>query len=409
MPPKVLLVSNNSCYPLFAGGALAQYYFIDGLRDEVEFVLCTVARTNREMEDIELLQKQQPKLNVYVCDLRPVPAKVRKSKLLIRRLYNTLKSKGKTEYFNPIKDDFADSYFSHVDHAFPANWLKMINDIIEKENIKVVQYDFYDTIDIVQALPDDVIKIFVEHEVRFKRLKLAYGKSQMPDAYKDYLIKKTEDFERLCASKADVVVVFNDDDACLLKDSCKRIVVSPFAIPDENVFNHVAGGSYNKLLFVGGESHTPNLLGLQWFLDEIYIPNANVISSPLFVVGDWSGDIKEKYSNCDKVIFTGRVPSIEPWFDNAIFVNPILSGAGIRTKVLHAMVNGVPVMSTRFGAEGCYTEDEKSHLVLFDTAEEFIEGLKNSDFQKIGELGKQYYNTAFNKDKLLNIRKSLYE
>lgn len=119
--------------------------------------------------------------------------------------------------------------------------------------------------------------------------------------------------------------------------------------------------------------------------------------------------VKVMVTNPNVGSVTGKVPSIEPWFNHSIFVNPILSGAGLRTKVLHAMVNGVPVMSTRFGAEGCYTEDEKEHLVLFDSADEFITGLQASDMSAIGGKGKTYYQQKFNKEKLLAIRKRIYK
>lgn len=405
---KVLLISTQSCYPLFSGGALAQYYFIDGLKDEVEFVMCPTVRSNKEMTDVELLQEKQPNLKIYPYDVRSFPKKpsfLLKLKALVRQILPKKVDAG----YAPVEDDFHDSYFAHVDHDFSAAWIKLINEVIEKEHIEIVQYDFYDTIDVVYALPMHVKKIFVEHEVRFKRLKLAAAKSLMPEAYKESLIAKTEAFERQCASIADVVVVFNEDDAELLRPSCKQVVVSPFAIPDENIFENVQANNFDKLLFVGGDGHNPNVMGLTWFLENIYLPNIESIKLPLYVVGSWGELYRQKYAQYPQVIFTGKVPSIAPWFDHSVFVNPILSGAGLRTKVLHAMVNGVPVMSTRFGAEGCYSDTERNHIVLFDNAVEFIFGLSNANMEKIGEAGKIYYENIFSKDKLLSIRKKLYD
>lgn len=404
---KVLLISTQSCYPLFSGGALAQYYFIDGLKDEVEFVLCPLVTNDAIMNNVSLLRQRQPNLKVYVCDVRPQTAK----KTFVQKLkgwLNPFFSK-KKKFDSPMEsDDFLDPYFSRVDHVFYASWLSLIQDVITKEHIEVVQYDFYETIDIVYALPKHVKKIFVEHEVRFKRLKLAAETSNVSEVYKRNLIRKTEAYERMCAAEADVVVVFNEDDAELLRPSCKQVVVSPFAIPDEDVYNIVQAGEYDKLLFVGGEGHNPNSVGLTWFLDNVYIPNLQRIDYPIYIVGVWSESYKSKYANYDKIRFTGKVPSIAPWFIHAVFVNPILSGAGLRTKVLHAMVNGVPVMSTRFGAEGCYTEAEKDHLILFDNAEEFLDGMKDKVMLSIGLAGKQYYQNHFNKANLLNIRKKMY-
>lgn len=402
--PKILLVSQWQPYPLHCGGALAQYYFIDGLKNEFKFVLCTIAHDLKEKETIERLQEKNPELRIYYVEQFR-----REKKNTWGKMKAALKSlhRGKTTTSVSAVDDFKDPYFAHVDHAFSQKFIDLINEIIIKEKITKVQFDFYDTIDICYALPKDVEKIFVHHEVRFKRLQLAAAESGCSDAYKNYLIGKTAAFERACLGEMDKVVVFNEDDAKELEPFCKKVIVSPFAIPDELIFDLKHDNVYSRLLFCGGEGHTPNALGLKWFLDEIYVPNHDKINLPLYITGVWSAAFKEQYKACDKVVFCGLVESLATYFEDSIFVNPILTGAGIRTKVLHAMANRVPVMSTRFGAEGCYSAEENSHIAFFDSAEEFLNCFNNCDFKSLAEKGCQYYNRAFNKEKLLGIRKKI--
>jgi hypothetical protein len=409
---KVLLLTLNSCYPLYHGGALAQYYFLDGLKDKVEFVLCTIVSNDKEFQNIETLKKKQPLLKVYFFDAR-VPQKKKSLKKKITSkvfvIYHSLFSKKTINAQSKIDvDDYADSYFLTVDKPQNPAFIALFNEVIVKENIQQVQFDFYDTMDYCFAVPAGVRKIFIHHELRFKRLKLAASSSSLPDSFKNYLIEKTEAYERMCVREMDEVVVFNQDDAKLLTADSKHITVSPFAIPDELIFKKNVSDVFNCLFFVGGEGHNPNKLGLLWFLDTIYIPNIDKIPYPINVVGDWSELIKEKYKGYSNIIFCGLVDSMEPYFDNSIFVNPILTGAGLRTKVLHAYINKVPVLSTRFGAEGCFDENNNSHLGLFDNAEEFIQILQKTDFKAIGLKGYEYYNQNFNKDNLLKIRFDLY-
>ena len=47
----------------------------------------------------------------------------------------------------------------------------------------------------------------------------------------------------------------------------------------------------------------------------------------------------------------------EPLARYAVFVCPILSGSGVRVKLLEAFAAGIPVVSTRVGAEGLARED----------------------------------------------------
>lgn len=404
---KVLLISYNSCYPLFHGGAIAQYYFIDGLKDQVEFVLCTEVHNEKELKNLKELKLKQPTLKVYALNtIQPVLSQ-NKFRNFVKKVF--WPSQKQNLNIQPNSDDFSDPYFQHADNKHSVEFVKLINDVIVKEKIAQVQFDFYNTIDLCWAIPRNVRKIFIHHEVRFKRLQLAYDKSEFSPAFKQYLIDKTRLYELACIREIDEVVVFNEDDADLLRADCKSITVSPFGVPDELIFKKNVSNAFDNLFFVGGEGHTPNLLGLTWFLDEIYIPNLNKIKYPIRIIGDWSENVKNNYKAHSEIIFCGVVDSIEPYFENSVFVNPILTGAGLRTKVLHAFANKVPVVSTRFGAEGCFTKEENKHLGLFDNAGEFMDVIENTNFSQLADLGNIYHIRNFNKDRLLNVRVAIYK
>jgi glycosyltransferase involved in cell wall biosynthesis len=52
----------------------------------------------------------------------------------------------------------------------------------------------------------------------------------------------------------------------------------------------------------------------------------------------------------------------------AVFVCPILSGSGVRVKLLEAFAAGIPVVSTRVGAEGLAREDGEFCALADDPA-----------------------------------------
>jgi glycosyltransferase involved in cell wall biosynthesis len=60
----------------------------------------------------------------------------------------------------------------------------------------------------------------------------------------------------------------------------------------------------------------------------------------------------------------------EPLARSAIFVCPILSGSGVRVKLLEAFAAGIPVVSTKVGAEGLAVEDGE-FCALADAPAEF--------------------------------------
>jgi glycosyltransferase involved in cell wall biosynthesis len=69
-----------------------------------------------------------------------------------------------------------------------------------------------------------------------------------------------------------------------------------------------------------------------------------------------------------QVEVTGTVDDVRPWYRSAIVVVvPLRTGSGTRLKILEAMAAGVPVVSTRLGAEGLDVTDGID-IVLAETA-----------------------------------------
>jgi glycosyltransferase involved in cell wall biosynthesis len=63
----------------------------------------------------------------------------------------------------------------------------------------------------------------------------------------------------------------------------------------------------------------------------------------------------------------GYVPDAQPfWRNAAALAVPLLSGGGVRVKILEAMAMGVPVISTTIGCEGLDVRDGE-HLLVADT------------------------------------------
>jgi len=64
----------------------------------------------------------------------------------------------------------------------------------------------------------------------------------------------------------------------------------------------------------------------------------------------------------------------EPLSRYAVFVCPVLSGSGVRVKLLEAFAAGIPVVSTTIGAEGL-ARKHGEFCLLTDTPSEFADGV----------------------------------
>ncbi len=120
-----------------------------------------------------------------------------------------------------------------------------------------------------------------------------------------------------------------------------------------------------KLLFLGSFRHKPNQIALNWFVYKV-LPRI-LEGRPqvrLLVAGS---EPPSQHTFPPSVEMLGFVEDIQQLFSEcAVFVCPVLSGSGIRVKLLEAFASGIPVVSTFIGAEGlaresgefCYLDDD---------------------------------------------------
>jgi GT2 family glycosyltransferase len=127
-----------------------------------------------------------------------------------------------------------------------------------------------------------------------------------------------------------------------------------------------------SILFIGSFRHAPNAEALHWFVHRSmpYLlkecPEVRVT-----VIGS---DPPPRYSLPDfgeAIQLLGYVDDIfAPLADHAVFICPILSGSGVRVKLLEAFATGIPTVSTRLGAEGL-AEVDGDICRLSDDPEDF--------------------------------------
>jgi glycosyltransferase involved in cell wall biosynthesis len=122
-----------------------------------------------------------------------------------------------------------------------------------------------------------------------------------------------------------------------------------------------------SISFIGSLDWMPNQEGLQWFLDEV-MPNLNEVE--LHVAGRNTPD-HIKGLSIPYVHIHGEVENALAFIDqHDIMVVPLLSGSGIRVKILEGMAMGKVVVTTSKGMEGIGARNGMEVLVA-DDAETF--------------------------------------
>lgn len=131
-----------------------------------------------------------------------------------------------------------------------------------------------------------------------------------------------------------------------------------------------------SLSFIGSLDWMPNLEGLRWFLDEVWQP----LLAPRFpeltfhIAGRNTPEWLRRLAH-DRVVVHGEVESATEFINqHSLMVVPLLSGGGMRAKILEGMALGKVALSTRIGMEGIAARHKKEAL-LADTPAEFAESI----------------------------------
>ena len=126
-----------------------------------------------------------------------------------------------------------------------------------------------------------------------------------------------------------------------------------------------------KCFFLGALDWMPNLESVEWFLSKVW---PLVYASDPSIEFHLSGNKTPSHLmnvNLPGVTVHGRVTSAEEFVKNhGISVIPLLSGSGVRIKLLENGSFGIPTVSTSIGAEGVYSASD-SIIPIADDAESF--------------------------------------
>jgi glycosyltransferase involved in cell wall biosynthesis len=149
------------------------------------------------------------------------------------------------------------------------------------------------------------------------------------------------------------------------------VVPNGIDVPTEPVWRP-SGTDDPVFVFVGAMSTEANADAACFFVRQILprihraLPRARTV-----IVGSRPTPEVLRLHDGHSVIVTGTVPTVEPFLQDATMtVVPIRFGGGTRIKILEAFAHGVPVVSTRIGAEGLDVEHGR-HLLLADSADSF--------------------------------------
>lgn len=362
-----------------AGGQIENYYLkeLNKNKDIELFLLSFIAK--EEYKDVKRDLASSNVGNVIIDNNI-----IKTDKYLDKiRLFNKYGGIVKKDYWNII-EQYLDENYSKIPDVIVVEWTEFIMFIPEIKlrypNAKIVSIEedvtFLKYYRIIRSQSNFLKKLL--WNIRYHKLKKSELKS---------------------LDMSDIVILNNSKDEKLVQNmGIKNTWVwTPYFM---NMTKDIKDDFLTKnIVFYGAMARKENHDSVMWFIKNV-LEKINDKDVRFIIVG--SKPQKELLDLAsDRIIVTGFVDSVKPYFQNALCcVAPLVMGAGVKIKVLEAMSAGVPVLTNDIGIEGIQAVDKKDYFHC-EKPEQYIQAIsllindKNVG-EKMGNSSREFISKNYN-------------
>jgi glycosyltransferase involved in cell wall biosynthesis len=352
---RILILTNKLPYPPFDGGSIATLNMITGLRDAGNQVTCLAMNTNKHSFPVEQIPAELSSNIKFIgidCDssIRPAP--------LILNLFFS------REPYNAKRFHFRE-YRTRLKEILKAETF----DLIQLEGPYTGHY-----LNTIRRLSNATVSMRahnVEHLI-WKR-KAVHEKRYPVRLYLKIMASRLERFENRVVRGSDCLVAISDvDEAFFLNGGYEGSTITIPTGISLDTYQETPLPETQTIFFIGALDWLPNQEGISWFTEHVFDRLLEEIPQLEFhIAGRNAPDHFVRKLQHRQITFHGEVEDARAFMSTyRVMVAPLLTGSGIRIKILEGMAMGRPVVTTRIGIEGIPAEHGRE-LYVADKPEIF--------------------------------------
>lgn len=370
---KVLILTNRVPFPPNSGYPIVVYNTIKGLlRLGVEITLFSLNTNKHRVDTDDIYDPLFEQIKFHVSHLDT-----------------------EVNVWGALSNLFSNQSYN-VSRYFDEDAARLLEEVLREDEFDIIQFEglfVVPYLDIVKANSRAKV-VYRAHNIEFEVWeRIARIEGFTPRRrYLEFLARRLRHYETEQTNRFHQVFAISEQDRqSIVRFGCETALeVFPVALDFEKYITNPAKTSFPTLFHLGAMDWRPNKEGLEWFLDEIW-PDIETLNSELrfYIAGKNMPRQFFEYDS-DNLVVEGEVfDAVEFMNSKAIMIVPLLSGSGMRVKIIEGMAMRKCIIATSMAAEGIRCQHGKDILIA-DTADEFYRAILQcvthpTQWQEIGE------------------------
>lgn len=385
---NILMLCNKSPFPPSEGGPMAMNSIVNGLLKaghKVKILAVNSEKYHIKEKDIPKEYREKTGIELVDVDLRIKP-------------------------FEAFKNLFSDESY-HVKRFISTDFTNKLIEILKKDKYDIVQLEMVYMAPYIQTIRENSNATIVLRAHNVEHLiwdRIAKKTKFLPKRwYINHLVRTLKKYELNVINQVDGIAAITYRDAAFFRgETAVPVIDIPYGVNPDDFKPHYEVKDVPTLYHIGSMNWMPNEEGIAWFLNNVWEkiakrnPNIN-----LYLAGrhmpKWLMKLKKKNINV-----LGEVADAKEFIRNHdIAIVPLLSGSGIRIKIIESMAMGRTVITTMIGAEGIqYSEYE--NIIIADSPAKMTEVIckiikEPKEAQRIGCNARKLIEEVYDNKKII--------
>ena len=364
---KILQLHNKVPYPPKDGGSIGVWNFTLEFAKQGHEVTLLVMNTRKHYCDFNTIPEEYKKI------INIIPVKVDALITFSGLALNFLFSKKPYNAHRFISQDYEKKLVELLS--------KQKFDVILLEGLYLCPYIF-----VIKKYSDACV-VFkahnIEHEIWSRVVE------NEPSFFKKYYLRnlshRIRRMEISYINKADALSTFTDRDAHFFNTLGNRLPyhVSPAGIDISHLVPDLSKIKFPSLFFLGALDWAPNQEGLLWFIREVWGNfHKKFPEIELEIAGRNAPGWLVKSFQHPGIKYMGEISDAYAFMNSrSVMIVPLLSGSGMRIKIVEGMALGKVIITTSIGTEGINTTHNQD-VIIADTVDQFQKQLEKAVINK---------------------------